>query len=98
MRDWTTLQRRLPELRLRRLERRIAGYLIDGRSSWEIASLVGLSRDEVKMHVVMILHRLDRLPPDAPATADLPSGPAPSPLAPGRARRLTDNGRGAGTS
>jgi DNA-binding CsgD family transcriptional regulator len=88
MRDWIRLQRRLPELELRSVERRIARYLIEGRSSWEIASLMALGRDEVKTRIIVILHRLGRLPPDAPATADLPSGPAPLPLAPRRGLRL----------
>ncbi len=90
MRDWTALKQRLPQLRLRARQREVARYLVDGRSTQEIATLLGLSPSQIKLHVALILHLLRRLPPDTPEAVVLPKGPSPSPLKPGIALRLPD--------
>ena len=90
MRDWTLLKQHLPRLRLRAKQREVARYLVEGRSTREIATLMGLAPPQVKLHVALILYLLGRLPPEDPETVSLPKRPGLSPLKPGIALRLPD--------
>ena len=80
MHDWTLLRERFAELELRPVQRRVAGFLIEGRSTPEIVTLTGLTRYQVKSHVIGILNLLECLSSEAPATRR-PGGPD-------RARRI----------
>lgn len=88
MRDWTQLKQRLPELELRGVQKQIALHLIAGRASREIAVLMFLTQEQVKLHVLGILYLLSRLPPDEPAAVTVPIPRRPPSLAPGYALKL----------
>ena len=88
MRDWSLLKRRLSELRLRPYLRLVANLLIEGRTTREIATMIGCTQQEVKLKVAAILYHLSRLPPDASESAEIPERPSPAPLKPGRHSRL----------
>jgi DNA-binding CsgD family transcriptional regulator len=90
MRDWTLLKQHLPRLSLQGKQREVARYLVEGRSTQEIATLTGLAPRQVKFNVAMILYLLGRLPPDAAETVSIATRPGPSPLKPGIALRLPD--------
>ena len=87
MRDWSLLKRRLRELRLRPYLRSVARLLIEGRTTREIATMIGCTPQEVKLRVAAILYHLSRLPPDASEAADIPVRPSPAPLKSGAAFR-----------
>ena len=88
MRDWSLLKRRLSELRLRAHLRLVANLLLEGRTTHEIATMIGCTQQEVKLKVAVILYHLSRLPPDESESAEIPLRPSPAPLRPGHALRL----------
>ena len=88
MRDWSLLKQRLPELRLRPYLRLVANLLTEGRTTREIATIIGCTQQEVKLRVAAIFYYLSRLPPDASEPAEIPVRPSPAPLRPGHALRL----------
>lgn len=88
MRDWSLLKRRLSELRLRPHLRLVANLLIEGRTTREIAAMIGCTQQQVKLKVAAISYHLGRLPPDASEPAEIPVRPSPAPLKPGHALRL----------
>ena len=89
MRDWSLLKRRLSELRLRPYLRLVANLLLEGRTTREIAAVIGCTQQEVKLKVAAISYHLGRLPPDASESAEIPVRPSPAPLKPGHALRLS---------
>jgi hypothetical protein len=88
MRDWSLLKRRLPELRLRSYLRLVANLLIEGRTTREIAVMIGCTQQDVKLRVAAIFYYLTRLPPDASESAEIPVRPSPAPQRPGYILRL----------
>lgn len=88
MRDWSLLKRRLSELRLRPYLRLVANLLIEGRTTREIATMIGCPQQEVKLKVAAIFYHLSRLPPDA-SESEILVRPSPGPLKPGHALRLS---------
>jgi hypothetical protein len=88
MRDWSLLKQRLPELRLRSYLRLVASLLIEGRTTREIATMIGCTQQEVKLRVAAISYHLSRLPPDASESAEMPVRPSPAPQKPGHVLRL----------
>jgi DNA-directed RNA polymerase specialized sigma24 family protein len=87
MRDWSLLKRRLSDLRLRPYLRSVANLLIEGRTTREIATMLGCTQQEVKLRVAAILYHLSRLPPDPSDAAEIPVRPSPAPPKPGHTLR-----------
>jgi hypothetical protein len=60
VRDWSLLKRRLSELRLRPYLQLVANLLIKGRTTREIATMLGCTQQEVKLKVGPAVVDLER--------------------------------------
>jgi hypothetical protein len=78
--DLNELKRRLPELKLSRMQETTAYFLLDGYNIRSIAAWTDCAQEEVNIHIAAIEQALRDLPPDAAATVTPPKSPRPSPL------------------
>jgi hypothetical protein len=78
--DVKELKRRLPELKLSRMQETTAYFLLDRHTIRSIAAWTDCAQEEVNIHIAAIEQALRDLPPDAAATVTPPKSPRPLPL------------------
>jgi hypothetical protein len=75
MSTWNELKEQLPTLPLTPMLRHVAGYLAEGRSTREIARLVGIPESRVKYCTAYVLYVMRKSAPSDAASVRNPKRP-----------------------